>query len=228
MPGPGHGYVDVFDTDGHLLQHFAQGGFLDSPWGIALAPQGFGALADRILIGNFGSGAVNAYDLTGKFVAPVADKAGRPIPNFGQQWDQWVTEARRIAPHEDAERFATRMLNVNAKTVRFDQPRIDVQRDGDEYLTLYTTEDLPDRVIDRNKSLPGALGNAYERVKEILSGYTQIGGPPPPRPKNGNGNGQSNGHKPGPNANGSAANGEAKTGRRKWRGRRCRNKPASK
>jgi hypothetical protein len=156
------------------------------------------------------------------------DKAGRPIPNFGQQWDQWVTEARRIAPHEDAERFATRMLNVNAKTVRFDQPRIDVQRDGDEYLTLYTTEDLPDRVIDRNKSLPGALGNAYERVKEILSGYTQIGGPPPPRPKNGNGNGQSNGHKPGPNANGGAANGEAKTGRRKWRGRRGRNKPASK
>jgi uncharacterized protein (TIGR03118 family) len=69
----------VFDTDGHLLQHFAAGGFLDSPWGIALAPQGFGALSDKILIGNFGSGAVNAYDLTGKFAGPVADKFGRPI-----------------------------------------------------------------------------------------------------------------------------------------------------
>jgi len=79
VAGPGHGYVDVFDTDGHLLQHFASGGFLDSPWGIALAPQGFGALADKILIGNFGSGAINAYDLTGKFVAPVADKFNRPI-----------------------------------------------------------------------------------------------------------------------------------------------------
>jgi superfamily II DNA or RNA helicase len=107
------------------------------------------------------------------------DKSGRSIPNFGQQWDQWVTEARRIAPHEDAERFASRMLNVNPKTVKFDQPRIDVRRDGDEYLTLYTTDEVPDRVIDRNKSLPGALGNAYERVKEILSGYTQIGGPAP-------------------------------------------------
>jgi superfamily II DNA or RNA helicase len=158
------------------------------------------------------------------------DKAGRPIPNFGQQWDQWVTEARRIAPHEDADRFATRMLNVNPKTVKFDQPRIDVQRDGDEYLTLYTTEDIPDRVIDRNKSLPGALGNAYERVKEILSGYTQIGGPPPPRPKNsGHGNGNGNGHKMSPaGGNGAAPNGEAKSGRRKWRGRRSRNKPASK
>jgi len=164
------------------------------------------------------------------------DKAGRPIPNFGQQWDQWVTEARRIAPHEDAERFASRMLNVNPKTVRFDQPRIDVQREGDEYLTLYTTEDIPDRVIDRNKSLPGALGNAYERVKEILSGYTQIGGPPPPRPKsgsgnghaNGNGNGPNNGHKAGaPNGTAGAPAGD-KSGRRKWRGRRGRNKPASK
>jgi len=80
-------------------------------------------------------------------------------------------------------------------------------------------------VIDRNKSLPGALGNAYERVKEILSGYTQIGGPPP-RPKPGNGNGHTNGTKlASPNG---AANGDTKTGRRKWRGRRSRNKPASK
>jgi superfamily II DNA or RNA helicase len=123
------------------------------------------------------------------------DKSGRPIPNFGQQWDQWVTEARRIAPHEDAERFASRMLNVNPKTVKFDQPRIDVQRDGEEYLTLYTTDEIPERVIDRNKSLPGALGNAYERVKEILSGYTQIGGPPP-RPKGPGNNGHGNGHRP--------------------------------
>ncbi len=157
------------------------------------------------------------------------DKAGRPIPNFGAQWDQWVTEARRIAPHEDAERFASRMLNVNPKTVKFDQPRIDVQLDGDEYLTLYTTEDLPDRVIDRNKSLPGALGAAYERVKEILSGYTQIGGPPqrPPKTGNGHANGHHNGHTMAP-PNGGAPNGEAKGGRRKWRGKRSRNKPAPK
>jgi hypothetical protein len=156
------------------------------------------------------------------------DKAGRPIANFGQQWDQWVTEARRIAPHEDADRFASRMLNVNPKTVKFDQPRIDVQRDGDEYLTLYTTDEIPDRVIDRNKSLPGALGNAYERVKEILSGYTQIGGPPPRPMKNTNGhaNGHHNGHKM-TSPNGVSPNGEAKSGRRKWRGKRSRNKPAS-
>ena len=78
--------------------------------------------------------------------------------------------------------------------MKFDSPRIDVQRDGDEYLTLYTTDEIPERVIDRNKSLPGALGNAYERVKEILSGYMQIGGPPPRPPKGPGNNG--NGHRP--------------------------------
>ncbi|HEY5349515.1 MAG TPA: DEAD/DEAH box helicase family protein [Candidatus Lustribacter sp.] len=147
------------------------------------------------------------------------DKSGRPIPNFGQQWDQWVTEARRIAPHEDADRFASRMLNVNPKTVKFDSPRIDVQRDGDEYLTLYTTDDVPDRVIDRNKSLPGALGNAYERVKEILSGYTQIGGPPP-RPKAPG----TNGHRP-PNGGAAPHDNAAPRRKRDRRARAQRRKP---
>jgi len=150
------------------------------------------------------------------------DKSGRPIPNFGQQWDQWVTEARRIAPHEDAERFASRMLNVNPKTVKFDQPRIDVQRDGDEYLTLYTTDDVPERVIDRNKSLPGALGNAYERVKEILSGYTQIGGPPQQRPKGPGTNGHGNAHRP---QNGPPQNNGTPRRKRDRRARAQRRKP---
>jgi superfamily II DNA or RNA helicase len=161
------------------------------------------------------------------------DKSGRQIPNFGQQWDNWVGEARRIAPHEDAERFAQRMLNVNLKTVTFDQPRIDVRLDGDEYLTLYSSEELAERVIDRNKSLPGALGNAYERVKEILSGVTQIGGGPP-RPngqqKNGqqkNGQQKNGRHKNGQHAGGQHAGNGAppKTpgnGPRRRRGRRSR------
>jgi hypothetical protein len=116
------------------------------------------------------------------------------------------------------------MLNVNPKSVKFDSPVIDVQRDGDEYLTLYTTDDLPNRVIDRNKSLPGALGNAYERVKEILSGYTQIGGPPPRPPKGPNPNG--NGHRPPSAAQPPTANGAVPRRKRDRRARsQRRNKP---
>jgi len=102
------------------------------------------------------------------------DRRGRQIPDFQRKWDQWVAEARRVAPHEDAERFANRMLNVDPKTVRWDKRRIDVKRDGEKYVTLYSTEDLPERVIEVSSSLPGALGSAYQRVDEMLSGYNEI------------------------------------------------------
>jgi superfamily II DNA or RNA helicase len=111
------------------------------------------------------------------------DRKGRPIPNFSKLYDQWVTEAKRIAPHEDAESFARRMLNVDPKMIRYERSRIDVKRDGDFYLTLYTTDDLPERVIDKSSSLPGALGSAYTRVDEMLSGYTQIATLPNGRPR---------------------------------------------
>lgn len=40
--GEGNGFVDVFDTDGHLLRRLTQHGVLNSPWGLARAPYGFG------------------------------------------------------------------------------------------------------------------------------------------------------------------------------------------
>src|ERR1700761_2191207 len=102
------------------------------------------------------------------------DRKGRPIPDFTRRWDQWVAEARRVAPHEDAERFANRMLDVNPKSVRWEKRRIDVKRDGDKFVTLYSTEDLPERVIEVGSSLVGLLGSAYQRADEMLSGYAQI------------------------------------------------------
>src|SRR5262249_44906210 len=38
VAGVGKGFVDVFDTSGHLLQRVAAGGMLNAPWGVALAP----------------------------------------------------------------------------------------------------------------------------------------------------------------------------------------------
>jgi hypothetical protein len=110
------------------------------------------------------------------------DRKGRPIADFARRWDQWVAEARRVAPHEDAERFANRMLDVNPKSVRWERRRVDVKRDGDKFVTLYSTEDLPERVIEVGSSLVGLLGSAYQRVDEMLSGYAQIPAKPPPRP----------------------------------------------
>ncbi len=81
---PGHGFVDVFDTDGNLLTRFAQHGHLDSPWGVAMAPATFGQFANDILIGNFGDGALNAFDpKSGHWLGAVSGPNGRPLVNDG-------------------------------------------------------------------------------------------------------------------------------------------------
>jgi len=83
--GAGLGLVNLFDTSGTLRSRFVDtGGRLNAPWGIALAPAGFGPLGDRVLIGNFGDGVINAYDAqTGAFVDSVKDASGQPIATPG-------------------------------------------------------------------------------------------------------------------------------------------------
>jgi uncharacterized protein (TIGR03118 family) len=61
VPGQGHGFVDMFDTNGNLIVRVAQHGQLNSPWGIAMAPDSFGAFGGDLLIGNFGDGEISAF-----------------------------------------------------------------------------------------------------------------------------------------------------------------------
>ena len=61
--GPGHGFVDQFDTEGHLERRLITRGALNSPWALAIAPASWGTLAGALLVGNFGNGRVHAYDI---------------------------------------------------------------------------------------------------------------------------------------------------------------------
>ena len=80
VAGPGNGFVDVFDTGGNLIQRFARHGTLNSPWGVALAPAGFGKFAGDVLIGNFGDGRIGAFDLeTGRLEGQLRDPSGFTI-----------------------------------------------------------------------------------------------------------------------------------------------------
>jgi uncharacterized protein (TIGR03118 family) len=84
VPGPGHGYVDVFDTNGNLMQRLVSSGPLNSPWGLALAPSGFGVFSGDLLIGNFGDGAINAFDpASGALLGTVMNPSGNAITNEG-------------------------------------------------------------------------------------------------------------------------------------------------
>lgn len=80
VAGAGHGFIDVFDMNGTLLQRLASNGALDSPWGLALAPSQFGALGGDLLVGNFGDGMINAYDASsGAFLGALDGAGGSPI-----------------------------------------------------------------------------------------------------------------------------------------------------
>ncbi|CAB3790053.1 TIGR03118 family protein [Pararobbsia alpina] len=72
LDGAGLGFVDVFDPAGNLLQRFASAGPLNAPWGVAQAPANFGQFSGDVLVGNFGDGAINAFDpASGKSLGTV-------------------------------------------------------------------------------------------------------------------------------------------------------------
>jgi uncharacterized protein (TIGR03118 family) len=75
------GFIDTFDEDGNLLKQLIQGGKLDQPWGITVAPKNFGPLSNTLLISNnTNAGTINAFNpLTGQFVGTVKDSNGKPI-----------------------------------------------------------------------------------------------------------------------------------------------------
>jgi uncharacterized protein (TIGR03118 family) len=82
VDGEGLGVVDVFDGTGTLVkQLIPAGGHLNAPWGVAMAPSGFGSFGGDLLVGNFGDGRINAFDpSTGALVATLMDATtAKPI-----------------------------------------------------------------------------------------------------------------------------------------------------
>ena len=79
MAGPGNGFVDVFDTDGHLLRRFTSRGPLNSPWGVTRASFAFGRFSGDILVGNFGNGKIHAFDSDGNFLGMLRAANGKPL-----------------------------------------------------------------------------------------------------------------------------------------------------
>jgi uncharacterized protein (TIGR03118 family) len=80
VAGRGHGFVDVFSNDGAFVRRLVTRGALNSPWGLALAPSGFGQFSGDLLVGNFGNGHINVYSpATGAHLGQLRRANGRPI-----------------------------------------------------------------------------------------------------------------------------------------------------
>jgi uncharacterized protein (TIGR03118 family) len=62
IAGPGLGFVDMYDTNGTFLGRVGSRGRLNAPWGLAMAPEGFGRYGGDLLVGNFGDGRILAFE----------------------------------------------------------------------------------------------------------------------------------------------------------------------
>jgi uncharacterized protein (TIGR03118 family) len=80
VAGIGHGYIDVYDGQGTLLQRLPHVYALNSPWAMVVAPSSWAQLSGKLLVGQFGSGGIAAFDLVNNlFVGVLQDDQGLPI-----------------------------------------------------------------------------------------------------------------------------------------------------
>ncbi len=101
VSGPGNGFVDVYSSTGALLQRLVSHGVLNSPWGMALAPNGFGKFSRDLLVGNFGDGHINAYDpKNGQLEGTLLDEDGKPIV-IGGLWSLGFGNGANAGPTHD-------------------------------------------------------------------------------------------------------------------------------
>jgi uncharacterized protein (TIGR03118 family) len=61
IPHPGWGVVEQVSETGTVM-HKVIGGKLNAPWGLAIAPTGFGTFGGDLLVGNFGDGRITAFN----------------------------------------------------------------------------------------------------------------------------------------------------------------------
>jgi uncharacterized protein (TIGR03118 family) len=87
VAGAGNGYVDEFSLSGVFEKRLvAQGGEVNSPWGLDIAPSSFGTFAGDLLVGNFGDGTISAFDpTTGTFEGLLDGTDGKPLM-LGDLW----------------------------------------------------------------------------------------------------------------------------------------------
>jgi len=120
------------------------------------------------------------------------DRKGRPIPHFAEKFDQFVAMAKQIAPHENAEAFAMRTLDVDRRSIVEEVQQVDVMRSDDGWVVTYRNNRTPQRVLLTAPTLPLAIDAATAQLEALE------------------------------NAPAAARNGAKRRGTRRWRARRKR------
>lgn len=99
--GAALGFVDVFSPDGRFLMQLQAGDWFNAPWGLALAPSDFGAFSHKVIVGQFGSGQILAFDtVTGAFEGKFKDQNNAVI-SIGGPGALWALAFGDGEPNSD-------------------------------------------------------------------------------------------------------------------------------
>jgi uncharacterized protein (TIGR03118 family) len=149
----GAGAVSIFDTSGNFIKELvaAGGPQLNFPWGVAIAPSGFGTYAGNLLVGNFGNGQINAFDATtGAYQGTLLGFNG-PIANSGL----WALSVRTGGTYNTSGVYITAGINNQA----------------DGLLAVITPSTPATVAITTATQLPaGKIGTAYSQTLAATGG----------------------------------------------------------
>jgi uncharacterized protein (TIGR03118 family) len=99
--GAGLGYVDVFSADGRFLMQLQHNDSLNAPWGVTLAPSDFGSFSHRVIVGEFGTGWISAFDaVSGEFIDNFRDQNNAVI-SIGGPGALWALAFGDGEPNSD-------------------------------------------------------------------------------------------------------------------------------
>src|SRR5882672_3724904 len=130
VDGPGLGVVNIFSSGGRFLAHLEHGSWFDAPWGVALAPSDFGEFSHSLLIGNFGSGKIAAFDpVTFQFRGFLKNPDDSTIVIDGL-WALVFGNSANAGPYNSL--FFTAGINGEANGLFGTLTAVSAEQDGDE------------------------------------------------------------------------------------------------
>ena len=130
VAGEGFGFVDIFSTAGKLEGRLEHGPWLNSPWGVVWAPRDFGEFSNRVLVGNFGSGQIAAFNgFTGKFIGLMQNPNGTTLAIDGL-WALAFGNSANAGPYNAL--FFTAGPNAEANGLFGALTAVGSEQDGDE------------------------------------------------------------------------------------------------
>jgi len=129
--GDGGGFVDIFSTDGKLQGRLEHGDWFNAPWGVVWTPRDFGEFSNTILVGNFRSGWIAAFNgFTRKFIGFMRNDTDNSLVFIDGLWS--LTFGNNGGAGSSTTLFFTAGLNGEQDGLFGTLTPVVAEQDGDE------------------------------------------------------------------------------------------------